>query len=228
MGAMSLFEFPKKLFTKNKSNEYDFEKDSSFDLGIKSNLYSKQIPILRAIIATGERLEIDVLLDLLTGTITLELDSLMLEASPYFGRLEGCNRSEIKSTIDQLIRSGYIRFHDTKTKILVVTTEGTLLLEGKIQDDNKETTTQQKKTKKYNENIKPDRSKRYPLEFGEYVEKVRAEGNENAYRIWSKHEENLIVAEFNSGKSISQIAVEHKRTPGAIKQRLVKLGVIHR
>ena len=43
---------------------------------------------------------------------------------------------------------------------------------------------------------------------------------------WSDSEDKELVANFDSGKSITQLAKEHQRSVGAIRSRLVKLGRI--
>ena len=47
---------------------------------------------------------------------------------------------------------------------------------------------------------------------------------ENAGKPWLEDEEKKLIAEFENGKSIADIALLHKRTKGSIESRLVKLG----
>jgi hypothetical protein len=49
---------------------------------------------------------------------------------------------------------------------------------------------------------------------------------ERAGRPWSEEESSLVVKCFEEGVSIPEIAKKHKRTNGAIRSRLVKLGKI--
>jgi len=51
---------------------------------------------------------------------------------------------------------------------------------------------------------------------------------ENAGKPWDKLEDEVLSSEFDSGKSIGEIANLHKRTTGAIESRLIKLGKIER
>jgi DNA-binding NarL/FixJ family response regulator len=47
---------------------------------------------------------------------------------------------------------------------------------------------------------------------------------ENTGKSWSEEEDNQLIDKFDSGKSCKEISEEHKRTEGAIKSRLIKLG----
>ena len=51
---------------------------------------------------------------------------------------------------------------------------------------------------------------------------------ENAGMCWSEEEEKSLVASFDKGTGIKDLAETHKRTEGAIIARLVKLGKIER
>jgi hypothetical protein len=62
----------------------------------------------------------------------------------------------------------------------------------------------------------------------EYESKIRVTGGTgaNTGSKWLEHEIHKLIEEFDSGKSISEIAILHKRSEGAIKSRLNKLGKI--
>jgi hypothetical protein len=47
---------------------------------------------------------------------------------------------------------------------------------------------------------------------------------ENAGKPWATDQDHLLVAAFDRGTSVSQMAREHGRTEGAIAARLVRLG----
>jgi len=49
---------------------------------------------------------------------------------------------------------------------------------------------------------------------------------ERAGLPWEDSESELLVKRFNGGEDISKIAKEHKRTAGAIRSQLLKLGKI--
>jgi hypothetical protein len=49
---------------------------------------------------------------------------------------------------------------------------------------------------------------------------------ENAGKAWSEDEDKAIVAAFNEGRQVSEIAAKHGRTKGSIASRLVRLGCI--
>jgi len=49
---------------------------------------------------------------------------------------------------------------------------------------------------------------------------------ENAGEPWAEEEDNQLIKSFDGGKSFKEISEEHKRTEGAIKSRLLKLGKI--
>ena len=48
----------------------------------------------------------------------------------------------------------------------------------------------------------------------------------SAGAAWSKEEDEQLLREHDSGMSVAQIALKHKRTSGGIASRLVKLGRI--
>ena len=64
------------------------------------------------------------------------------------------------------------------------------------------------------------------LESREKREKRRGYLPEHAGNPWRGEEEVRLVSEFDSGLSIAEIAKNHKRTKGAIRSRLKKLGKI--
>ena len=49
---------------------------------------------------------------------------------------------------------------------------------------------------------------------------------ENAGKPWTEEEDNQLINTYDGDKSIREISEEHKRTEGAIKSRLLKLGKI--
>jgi hypothetical protein len=49
---------------------------------------------------------------------------------------------------------------------------------------------------------------------------------ENNCKPWLTMEDDKLINEFRSGDTITKIAKEHKRTKGAIKSRLILLGLI--
>jgi hypothetical protein len=49
---------------------------------------------------------------------------------------------------------------------------------------------------------------------------------ENAGKPWSAEEDNLLIDRFDKGMSFKRLSEGHKRTEGAIRSRLVKLGKI--
>ncbi len=49
---------------------------------------------------------------------------------------------------------------------------------------------------------------------------------ENAGQAWSTEEDKLLIEPFDQGIPIKELSGEHKRTEGAIKSRLLKLGKI--
>ncbi len=49
---------------------------------------------------------------------------------------------------------------------------------------------------------------------------------ENAGKAWSTEEDHLLIEKFDKGVPVKELARHHKRTEGAIKSRLVKLGKI--
>jgi len=65
-----------------------------------------------------------------------------------------------------------------------------------------------------------------PLEKTVQREKRRRSLPERAGEPWDDSESELLLKRFNGGVEISKIAKEHKRTTGAIKSQLLKLGKI--
>jgi len=67
------------------------------------------------------------------------------------------------------------------------------------------------------------------MEISEALRIIRALAGylpEHAGNPWRGEEEARLVSEFDSGLSIAEIAENHKRTKGAIRSRLKKLGKI--
>ena len=46
----------------------------------------------------------------------------------------------------------------------------------------------------------------------------------NTGKLWQPDEDDQLLAGFNAGRGIEQLATAHRRTVGAIRERLVKLG----
>ncbi len=57
------------------------------------------------------------------------------------------------------------------------------------------------------------------------VEEIRKKYR-RAYEKWSKNEEEELICDYKGGLTISQLAQKHQRKEGAIKSRLVKLGLL--
>jgi len=57
-------------------------------------------------------------------------------------------------------------------------------------------------------------------------EKRQKDLPENAGVSWSFEEENQLVSAFDAGMDMKDLAVTHKRTEGAIRSRLIRLGKI--
>jgi predicted RNA-binding protein len=49
---------------------------------------------------------------------------------------------------------------------------------------------------------------------------------EKAGKAWSLEEDNLLIEQFDRGVSVRELSGDHKRTEGAIRSRLLKLGKI--
>ena len=54
--------------------------------------------------------------------------------------------------------------------------------------------------------------------------RIPPEGQEAAWQPWSREEEDHLLAAFDSGATVEQLAVAHKRKVGGITARLTKLG----
>lgn len=83
------------------------------------------------------------------------------------------------------------------------------------------------KISKLIEKIDPrkNQTKNYGTKFSEHLKKVRVK-YPNAYKPWSKENDNRLNKMFLDGKSQSEIAKFFQRGPGSIKSRLKKLGLI--
>jgi hypothetical protein len=53
-----------------------------------------------------------------------------------------------------------------------------------------------------------------------------AKGSTEAYQSWTNEEDRQLIRERENGKTIREISELHKRTQGAIRSRLKKLGRI--
>ena len=49
-------------------------------------------------------------------------------------------------------------------------------------------------------------------------------GTTKAGKSWDRVEDDQLVASFESGMSIKELALKHQRTTGAIQSRLIRLG----
>jgi hypothetical protein len=58
------------------------------------------------------------------------------------------------------------------------------------------------------------------------LKRAPAPGLENAGTPWSREEDDRLARKFDEGAKVSSLASIHRRTPGAITSRLVKLGRI--
>jgi hypothetical protein len=47
---------------------------------------------------------------------------------------------------------------------------------------------------------------------------------DNAGKAWTTEEDNQLIEAFEQGASISELAIRHSRTRGAISARLIRLG----
>ena len=56
--------------------------------------------------------------------------------------------------------------------------------------------------------------------------KVKRVLPENAVKPWEQAEDELLSTEFDAGTPVDEIARRHKRTEGAIRARLVRIGKI--
>lgn len=61
--------------------------------------------------------------------------------------------------------------------------------------------------------------------FQVYKDKVIAQGNTEAYQSWTNQEDQQLIREHNEGKTVSELSAIHRRTQGAIRSRLKKLGI---
>ena len=81
----------------------------------------------------------------------------------------------------------------------------------------------QKREKKTGQNRKDTPASPRPGSFQAYKDQVIAKGSTDAYQPWAKEEDQQLIREKESGKTISEMAEIHKRTQGAIRSRLKKL-----
>ncbi len=62
--------------------------------------------------------------------------------------------------------------------------------------------------------------------FAAYKNKVITNGSTEAYQPWTKEEDQQLIREYENGISTKELSDIHKRTQGAIRSRLKKLGKI--
>lgn len=66
----------------------------------------------------------------------------------------------------------------------------------------------------------------HPGSFQAFKDKVIAKGSTEAYQPWTKEEDRQLIRERHEGKTTKQLSEIHRRTQGAIRSRLKKLGII--
>ncbi len=62
-----------------------------------------------------------------------------------------------------------------------------------------------------------------PGGFTAYKDSIIAKGKTEAYQPWTKQEDQQLIQEYQSGKTVKELSEIHKRTSGAIRSRLKKL-----
>jgi hypothetical protein len=62
------------------------------------------------------------------------------------------------------------------------------------------------------------------LEHSERVERKRAQLPEKTGVPWTEEEDRQLLAAFDAGRALGEVAAEHQRTQGAIRARLMKYG----
>jgi len=216
---MRLFELIKKLFAKA-------EPESPVHVGAPD--FVPRLPgtreqynlIIRSIIATGERLELDELIDLLIGTGREKFRLVGLVNNPYYGCLREIGYKGAMQCIVDLVRKNFLSFQGAKTRVLQVTIGGSLFLEEKDMTIKKITRSKKEPTTY----VKPQEYR--SQSFQRRVERLHAQGKKNAYLKWNREEELELIRAYKSGVSIKRIAKQHMRTEGAIRKRLEKLKLI--
>ena len=83
-----------------------------------------------------------------------------------------------------------------------------------------------KKTKSTGKAAKETAHTAHPGPFQAFKDKVVANGSTEAYQPWSEKEDQQLIREHEEGKAIKELSEIHKRTRGAIRSRLKKLGRI--
>jgi len=64
------------------------------------------------------------------------------------------------------------------------------------------------------------------LELAEPRAKRQSALPEQSGKPWSDEEDLRLIEGFGADRSVRQLALSHRRTPGAIQARLLKLGVV--
>lgn len=64
-----------------------------------------------------------------------------------------------------------------------------------------------------------------PSDWSEFKAFIRAR-IPRAYSAWSDAEDKLLRDQFESGIPIEELAERHERSPGAVRSRLLKLGLL--
>ena len=65
------------------------------------------------------------------------------------------------------------------------------------------------------------------LEIAQKKEKRKRALPDRAGQPWDDEETSRLIKKFEDGVPINELAVEHKRTKGAIVSQLIKLGKVH-
>ena len=122
---------------------------------------------------------------------------------PEYGKLSYLDRGTVRKMVAWLIDRHYILETKGSYPVLHITNEGL----------------------HYKEHMTPGKMKSLAELLGG-TEGKRKSNKANAGEKWSEEEDQRLVREFASGKSIPEIAVAHKRSNGAIRARLIKHGLM--
>ena len=63
-------------------------------------------------------------------------------------------------------------------------------------------------------------------ELSAYKAGIMVKGSVEAYQPWTKEEDGQLIRKQKEGKTTKEMSMIHKRTPGAIRSRLKKTGLI--
>ena len=195
-------DWERELIEKTKMQEVD---ESRYPFYKEHNVLEIAGTVLQCLvsISAGKYYNDTILIRTLCGSSDQRILQDKLYLVPEYGRISYLDRGTVRKMVTWLIDRHYILETKGSYPVLHITNEGL----------------------HYKEHMTPGKMKSLAELLGG-TEGKRKSNKANAGEKWSEEEDQRLVREFASGKSIPEIAVAHKRSNGAIRARLIKHGLM--